>query len=418
MLGMAWVNTLLDCSFRGVVFDVVGTRDSYGRAISVAEMPYVDGGIVEDLGGRPIRYSLQVVFFGDDYETRLKQALGVFAESGVGVLIHPIYGVIPSAQCVSCEVAHAAEQPDSCTVQVEFVESGEPAKFFESAGVEQVQSKVGTLGDSALDEATAWLDSIVTAIRDSAPLAALDDLRQSMLGPLLGFVGQTQGITLSGLDVLDVPRAWARDISTLSNGVIATASFGDNLIADWRSVTGIFSSLGGTYGYGSSAGGGSSSGEPWRAGTTPNEAQGVAAADAYLSVNNATAQADVAAVVLGSEAVTPTLSPVEIETVVNAARAEIAVAIVAVRATMPLETSRRLVEPLKDLALALQQAGQEIIERRPPLIYRTLDAPGNLRLVAHRWYGDHSRALELARLNGLRNPNALQKGDVLRAYAQ
>lgn len=418
MPGMAWANTLLDCSFRDVVFDVVGTRDSYGRAISVAEIPYVDGGVVEDLGARPVRFSLQAIFFGDDYEVRLDVALKAFNERGVGELQHPVLGK-RQVQCVSAEVGHSAPEPDSCTVQLEFIESGEPKAFFEAAGVEQVQAEVGALGDSALDESSSWLADIVTAIRKAAPLAALDELRQSMLGPLLGFVGQTQGVSLSALDVLDVPRAWARDISALSHGVIATSSFGDNLMADWRSVTGVFSRLGSTYGFGSSAASTSSGSAPaWRVGTTPSEAQGVAAANMCLAVNNATAQADVAAVVLAAEAETPTLSPVEIETVVNAVRIEIDVAIVVARAVMPLEKSRRVVEPLKDLALALQQSGQAIIERRPPLTDRTLEAPGNLRLIAHLWYGDHSRALELFRLNGLRNPNALQKGDVLRAFTR
>jgi prophage DNA circulation protein len=80
--------------------------------------------------------------------------------------------------------------------------------------------------------------------------------------------------------------------------------------------------------------------------------------------------------------------------------------------------ARAITEPLKDLALVLQKAALAIIERRPPLIFRTLDGAGNLRLIAHLWYGDHSRAPELARLNNLRLPNALNKGDVLRGYAK
>lgn len=414
---MAWANTLLDCSFRDVVFDVIGTKDVYGRAVSVAEVPYVDGGVVEDLGARPVRYSLQAVFFGDDYEDRLFEALAAFNKAGPGELVHPVIGIIPKAHCVSHEVTHSAPEPDACTVTLEFVESGEPVVFFEASGAEQVQSTVGSLGDSALDSMAGRLAEIVAAIKDAAPLAALADLRQAMLGPLLGFVGQVQGVALAGLDVLDEPRAWARDIAALSNGVIAIASFDDNLMADWRAITSVFSRLGSAYGYGSSASAGSSAASAWVAGATPSEAQGVSAVSAYLAVNNATAQADVAAVVLAAEAATATLAPDEIETVVGAARGEIEATIVMVRAALVLEQSRVIVEALKDQALALQVAGQAIIERRPPLITRALAAPGNLRLIAHLWYGDHSRAPELARLNNLRLPNALQKGDTLRAYA-
>lgn len=415
MPGMAWANNLLDCSFRGVVFDVVGTRDAYGKAVSVAEVPYVDGGTVRDLGGRPVHYSLQAVFFGDDYEDRLATAKAAFNARGSGELVHPVYGVIASALCVSYEVVHSAEAPDSCTVSLDFIEDGKPLAFFEQAGAEQVQANVGTLGDEALDATAGQLADIVAAIRSASPLASLDDLRQSMLGPLLGFSSQVQGVTLSGLDLLDEPREWANDIAALSDGIIGAASFDDNLLGDWRSVTDVFTGLETTYGYGGGSGGSVS---PWTLGAVLTEAQGMALVNVCLTVNSVTAQADVAAIVLAAEAATPTLSPDEIETVVDTARAAIEAAIVIARAALPLEKSRAIAEPLKDQALVLQKIAKALIELRPPIVMRSLPVAGNLRLIAHLWYGDHSRSLELLRLNALASPNALQKGDVLRAYVR
>lgn len=413
---MAWKETLLDCSFRDVVFDVVGTRDSFGRAISVAEVPYVDGGVVADLGGHPVRYSLQAVFFGDDYEDRLFKLLSAVNKAGAGELVHPVVGVIPLAQCVSCEVSHSAPEPDACTVALEFVESRQPVAFFEDAGAEQVQFTVGGLGDSALDASAGWLTTIVGEIRAALPFAALGELRQSMTGPLLGFMRTVQGVTVGGLDVLDEPRAWARDMASLSNGIIGSANFGANLQADWRAITDVFAGLGRSHGYGS-GGSASPSSPAWHVGSVPTEAQGVAVTQSYLAVNNATAQAEVAALVLASEVETPTLSPPDIEAVLNAARTEIEAAIVAIRAALPAEQAGAVIGPLKDQALALQEAARAVIEMRPPLVVRTLTAPGNLRLIAHLLYGDHTRAPELARLNNLANPNALQKGDTIRAFA-
>lgn len=413
---MAWKETLLDCSFRGVVFDVVGTRDSLGRAISVGEVPYVDGGTVADLGGRPKAIHLKAIFFGDDYEARLEQLLAVLNQPGAGELVHPVFGVIARAQFVRGDVSHEATEPDACTVALEFIESGEPTAFFEDAGAGQVAFSVGSLGDSALDAAAAWLTTIVGEIRTAMPFAALGELRQAMTGPLLGFMGSVQGVTVGGLDVLDEPRAWARDVATLSNGIIGSASFTANLQADWRSITDVFAGLGRKYGYGSGASS-SSSTPAWTVGSAPSEAQGVAVTQSYLAVNNAAAQADVAALVLASEVETPTLSPADIEAVLNSARTEIEAAIVAIRAALPAEQAGAVIDPLKDQALALQEAALAVIEMRPPLVVRTLTAPGNLRLIAHLLYGDHTRALELARLNNLPNPNALQKGDTIRAYA-
>lgn len=416
---MAWANTLLDCKFRGVALDVVGTKDAYGRAVSVAEVPYVSGGIVEDLGGRPVRYSLQVVFFGEDYEDRLFQAIDAFNTFGPGELVHPVIGVIKAAQCVNFEVTHSAPEPDACTVQVEFIESGDPVVFWCEAGADDVQFEVGALGDTALDQMAASLSETVQALRDALPLAEFDALRQSMLGPLLYFTSQVQGVIASGLEVMDYPRAWASDIAALSNGVLSIISTPGRVMDEWRAIISVFKNIGAQWGFGSSSGGYSwPATSPAQPGSVPTEAQAQLTVRAYLSVNHASACADAAASLLASEAATPTLSPAEIETVTAAARDEINAAITAVRAALPLEKARAITEPLKDLALALQKAAQAIIERRPPLIYRTLDGAGNLRLIAHLWYGDHTRAPELARLNNLRLPNALSKGDVLRGYAK
>ena len=411
---MAWKDTLLECSFRGVAFDVLGTRDSYGRAISVAEFPYQDGGEVEDLGAHPARFSLQAVWFGDDYDERLREALAAFNEIGAGELIHPVWGSIENAQFVSSEISHAAPEPDACTVSLEFVESAPAQPFFEKRGAAQVQESVGAPGDAAMVEAELSVGDVVDALREANPLAALDELRQSMLGPVLEFTAQVQGVITTGLAVLEYPRAWARDIAALSNGLLSIADFPGRLMSEWRSITGVFKRIGAAWGGGATRSGHA----PWQRGSVPSQAQAQAVVRAYVAVNNATAQADAAAIVLASEALAPTLSPVDIELVSNSARDEIEVALLAVRAALPVERSRLITEPLKEQALSIQEAAQAIIEARPPLVRRTLSAPGNLRLIAHRLYADHTRAPELLRLNNLRYPNALQMGDTLNAYAR
>lgn len=421
---MAWRDSLLECSFRDVVFDVVGTRDAYGRAISVAEYPYRDGGETEDLGAQPARFSLQAVFFGDDYDARLRALLTAVNTAGAGELIHPVWGSIKKAQPIGVEVTHAAPEPDACTVSLEFVESADQRPFFELVGPLRVQETVGTPGDEAVSAATGELADIVAAVRDANPLAALDALRKSLTGPLASYIAKAQGVTTSGLDVLAYPRSWAQDISSLSGGILSGAGFPDRLMAEWRAVTGLFASIGTEWNYGSKASNSASAyawpaATPWRPGTTPSEAQAQAVVRVYLAVADATAQADASAIVLAAEAETPTLSPPEIETVVSAARVELEAAMETARTTLPIEQSRAITEPLKTQALALQEAGRAIIERRPPLARRRLDAPANLRLLAHRWYGDHTRAPELARLNPtLRETNFLQVGDVINAYSR
>ncbi len=408
---MAWKDTLLEASFRGIEFDIVSTDDSADRACAEHAYPYIDGADVEDLGRGARKVSMQAVFFGDDYEQRLKGFLQALDEPGEGDLTHPVFGVI-FAQLTSYRIHHEADNVDQATVSLEFTESTPSQPFFDRSVASQKADAVLQHGDSAAAAANSQLATTVDSLRAANPLKALDDIRKAMTGPLLAAMAQVQGVLTSGLDVLAYPRAWGNDISALVNGILDVRDFGISLLADWASIQSnltlfdIFSAPP------------VSAPAQISAGYAPTEQQAVAAAAVTVKVNVATGTAEAAGLVLSAEASTPTLSPGEIEAVANTARTHIENAIADCRAIYPLEQSRAITEPLKTQALAIQEAARAIIEARPPLVERTMEAPGSLRLVAHRLYGDHTRAPELFRLNKLRYPNFIQAGDKLNAYAR
>lgn len=79
----------------------------------------------------------------------------------------------------------------------------------------------------------------------------------------------------------------------------------------------------------------------------------------------------------------------------------------------------QLIAALQQLACQLQSQARTLIVRRPPRVLRQVTRACNLHLLAFEWYGDAARGRELARLNPtLRNPNALQPGDRLYAFAR
>jgi prophage DNA circulation protein len=425
---MAWSESLLDCSFRGFVFDVLKTEDSAERSTAEHAYPYLDGSDIEDLGRGARHVSVEAIFWEglasqgggnsakvSGYESSLRDFLKVLDQAGAGELIHPVFGSM-LVQVHRYQVRHEAEGVDQCSVHVEFIEtSGSDKPFFERSLASQKVDLISYRSGIARTALGSALANLIDTLRNSSPLAALNSLRQEMLGPILATMSDVQGVLLSGLDVLNYPRAWVNDISSIVDGVLDLKDFGTNLIADWKSVGNVLS----LFDVFSSSG--SSAPTQIRAGATPSEAQAVAATQAHLAASTAIGMANAAGLVLAAEADPqhgPTLSPPEIDSVVDDARTRIEAAIAAIRAIYPLETARTITEPMKDQALALQEAARAIIEARPPLIQKTVEAPGNLRLVAHQWYGDHTRAPELARLNpSLRLPNNLQFGDVLNAYA-
>ncbi len=417
---MSWAETLLDASFRGVPFDAVKTSDSAQRALAAHEYPYVDGADIEDLGRGPRALSIEAIFFGDNYEAQLQRFLQALDEPGPGELIHPVFGLVKHAQLRHYSIHHQAEDVDQATVQMEFVESTPAEPFFSRAlaitTVGAIALKLATARELAAAQAAATVD----ATRRAHPLSGLDALRRAMTGPVLALLAQVK-TTLSGLDVLAYPRAWANDLSSLVNEVLDLRDFALDLQAEWQGIVGTLSLLDlfdGTKGI---------AGDP---NTTPpaplaaageiapvSQAQAIYACAIYVATAGALGKADAAGLVFAAEADTPTLSPPQIEAIASAARSDIEDAILMTRALYPLETSRALIEALKDAALAVQLAAKAIILARPPLVVLRAPVTGNLRLIAHVLYGDHTRASELWRLNDrLRWPNRIAKGDRLNAY--
>ncbi|KUY99786.1 hypothetical protein WS49_18315 [Burkholderia sp. RF7-non_BP4] len=67
----------------------------------------------------------------------------------------------------------------------------------------------------------------------------------------------------------------------------------------------------------------------------------------------------------------------------------------------------------------MQELAIKVIDVLPPIISRTVDAPSNMTLLAHLWYGNYLRSSELLRLNPqIRNPNFIQRGDTVSGFAQ
>lgn len=417
---MAWQDNLLDASFRGVTFDCLRTQDSAQRDTASHEYPYLDGADVEDLGRKARRITMSAVFWGDDYETRLQAFLKVLDQAGPGELIHPVFGSIQHAQLLDYQVGHDADNPDYCTVELNFVESTPGNPFFvqqlPAQQAEAVKQHTDAARSNGIEAFATALDQLKGA---QGNLSRLNALREVLTGTLGAIRSQVQGVIGTSLDLIDYPRAFAADVVGLLDGMADLRGFDVGVIqSDWQSLTGQLDEVVKLPdGMASGSGAGTSSsgtGKP-----IPAKDEDVTKVTSLLQLTVAVQLADSASQILAAEAEEPTLSPRQIEQIADDVRQALQAAIEAHRQQFAIEDAHPVTEALKDTALAVQEAAVAVIVLRPPLVTRTVDAPGNLHLVAFRWYGDYTRAAELARLNPqLTNPNTLQAGDVLNAYAQ
>ncbi len=401
---MAWRDTLLDASFRGITFDVISSPLDVQRALSEHSYPFVHGDDIEDLGNDARVFPLEIIIYGDDYESKLTALVAAFDTLGSGELVHPIFGTI-QAQVANYKVDHDADNVDQCHISVQFKQHTAAPSFFDKVLPAQSCEAIGAGVYTVRDAAYNVLNKEVPAVLASGIFSRIEQLRNNMTAALSQLESKVSGAVSSGLDVVNFPIAWASDVSAIVNGIVDLRGFDvANLSANWKAA---FSDLSDPVSF-----------PPQAANTARSPVRDLAVINNHIALEQALGQADVARLVLLSEVDSPSLSLTEIELLTANCRTSIDAVINQTRTIYSIESSRPIVESLKTVALNVQNAAKVVINARPPLVKRTVEGLVNYRLQAHFWYADHSRALELARLNiGLRTPNLINKGVVLNAYA-
>lgn len=441
---MSWSETLLDASFRGVPLAVVEEGLQAQRALAEHGTPFKDGDSVTDLGRGARRFQMQVIVFGVNYEIELQNVLRALDTQGPGELIHPIYGSL-SVVTQTWDVKHSAENPDSASVNLVFLEDTPDLPFFQrhfefvdtyvteaedaytwQDGVFELFGRI----DSLVAEIQAWIGGgwvglIEKALGLPGIFLRVQQLRSQILGVVSGVASMAKNPSAAFDPLVDVFRTPSQIRSAIQgstpsslsallsrSGIPATMPGSDSLAADATRAGNAFLMAA-------------------RQGTAPDAdllptgmpGDPVAASAFALVVlvitELAVAHAQAVAVVIEDESKNPTLSPAELEGLVNLTRSLLQSSILLHRRLYDVETSLPVIEALRNTAAMIQSRARQVILQRPPMIDRTVETPASLRLLAHRWYGDHTRSLELLRLNpDLKTPHNIPAGEVLRAYAQ
>ena len=445
---MSWLS-LLDASFRGVPFQVESVSDKGEKSLAIHEYPYRAGGEVEDLGRKPRIIPLKAVFWGVNYLSGLRALIKAFEVEGKGELIHPVFGSV-DVVIRSWDIPHEAERPNYATVSFEAVEASPDNPFFDDQSTRSLAERASDalLGGlaQALNDSAASLQATLGEVAGQA--ASLQNSVLAELDGLLMVYDSARTVTRTAMSYLDFPSAFVADLSAC----IQSAASGVGGLSG-------FASLGGLSGLlprldvstGQSAGtypsGANSYGPAWVSGPVsdnvgraeavlairqastapaatpapePKSAQtpiGQAATHAMLAQTQIYAQA--ARDMLMAELSTPTLTPAEVESLTGNTRDRLQDCLHAVRASQPQAVVHQMSECLRDAAQAVQQLGEAALNARPPLVMRTVERPCNFHLLAHRLYGDYTRATELARINPqVRNPNFIAQGQEVLVYAR
>ena len=437
---MAWSDSLQDASFRGVRFDVKNTRDSVERALGVSEYPYKDGADLEDLGAQPRSLQLQAVFWGDDYESRLQTFLEALNKRGSADLVHPVFGSMPNMQVKLYQVNHNEDDPDYCTIDIQFLQHSTGNTFFARDWPQGQADSIFNNIQGMLDSSSSLMESALSPLRTGRRyMSRVKALGVTALNMVSVLRGEVTGFTSSTTDFVNFPTAFMNDIlSSLSLGSShASTSASDSAsvytstpavaMADWAAVNSQASAVA----------------------TMPDDlitgkvsgpvdmpanitSDDIRELRVMVMTSVAIELSQQASDFLSDETLTAVLTPDDIETITTDARQAVQNAIDANRNAYSPEMSsvssagtkvaldyQPVIDALRDIGLSLQIMATALIQARPPLTRRRVTGAGNLHLIAHLWYGDYTRASELMLLNPLlRDPNNLSAGELLYAYSE
>jgi prophage DNA circulation protein len=450
---MSWLHTLLPASFRGAAAEVRSVKDMGENALAEHNYPYRNGGDVENFGRDAHKVPVEFILWGDDYEPKLKALVTAFEALDAGELVHPVFG---SMQChaKNWEVSHTAEEYNYCTVSVTFVEANADMPFFNRslpnalgglAGLQCLQAL-----DALLTQYEGYMDMAMAYLgAGSSALSLLRGYWDRLMDPLFDL---KSGITRLGGDVFAFPRGALSDVMALF-GALHGSDKGKFIITpaveNKQTVAGTGVVM-----------------RPSASGFTPlytraevvrdtltvqKNVQNVLSAAIETSVVGVDAVANVvtvntvgstsaaqvkavfnasirAAEVVGAaaeiasvfewELIDPTLSPKQVENALNQVRRPLQDAVVELRVAYDNGAGVMLGQELQDLAWQLTAAARAVIHQRPALLPHVIEADTNLHLLAHKLYGNYARAYEIARLNAVKNPNIIVRGEVLNVYSR
>lgn len=448
---MAWNLTLQNASFRGVPFEVEAVEDRGDNALVLHEYPWRSGAEVENMGRKARVIPITALFWGVAYEAKLKALVAAFEEEGPGELIHPVFGSV-SVAVRSWRIRHSAERHDYAELSFEAVEAATDAPFF---GAESSRS----LAEQALDAVTSGLEEALGLAggelgktlgrwaQEAARLKARVDLE---LQGVINVLDAGREAVRSVLSYTDTPSAFMADALAVVRGARADAQSASS------SVLSAFSALSralplpsltadeaarqyavGANAYGPSWVSGPQSAlagraEARRALRVPRPAPVSPEPPAAGSARTPRGQAvvyvillclrelaDAAGTALKDDMAAPALTPNEIESLAGNVRARLDDALSYAAAALPSGAVHAVTNALRSAARGIQQLAEAALNARPPLATHVAEKACNFHALAHRLYGDFSRADELRRINPqVKNPNFIAKGQELLVYAR
>jgi prophage DNA circulation protein len=227
---MSWKDNLRPASFRGVAFKVEGHDAEYGRRQATHEYPQRDEPFTEDLGKKARTYSVEAYVLGDDYMATRDQLIAAVETAGPGELVHPYLGQL-QVECRGLKIRETATEGRMCRLSLTFVEAGQ-AKY--PSATNDTVSAIGGAANKA--KAAAKLGFVEKFLADGFPSFVVNGAAEHLQGisatlarlpfnpvaeaqAVAAFFDQVESLADDALDLIMAPADLADRIVGMLDGV-------------------------------------------------------------------------------------------------------------------------------------------------------------------------------------------------------
>ncbi|HFV6019778.1 TPA: multidrug DMT transporter permease [Escherichia coli] len=368
---------------------------------------------------------------------------------GVKISLYPLSN---SGKRTSYSIRHDAESPDSCTIDMSFLENRTGSALFSTPLPELFAQQLFEELDKLLAQLSELFDAVTAPLKTiNSVIKKIQTVRATLVNTLLTFksdflssidnmmsLASEPGKFIGGLaEVLEIHTSdvgHAVPVLERTDSATTTGLTGEDSVASSATVMTCWNEVMADMDELVALPVALVSGDKTPSVALPPDAsvedvQDVKAAYAVLAASEL---ASVATAILSDEAQSEQLIPADIGRLVGDVRTRLQAAITLFRERYEGERERitetasplglmypEIIQSMKNVAASVQDVGLLVLSRRPPLTQKQVQADSCLLLLAWQWYGDYSRAAELQRLNPqLRDPNNITAGMVINAYAK
>lgn len=236
-----WREQLQPASWRGVPFEVLNESSPFGRRVQVHEFVQRDQPYAEDLGRVVRTFSVTGFVGGDDCLVKRDTLLAALDEPGLGELILPAWGAF-QATALPGTVQHARDEGGLVRFDLQFVESGDKGYPIATPATD---AQMGMAADDVLDAGSDWFtDAMAQVDAARVNIAAMTSSVAAAYSQVTSTIGTITSTVASAAALVNmVLNAPANFVSALRAGVGSVRSSLQSLdpsaaLANLRSAAG------------------------------------------------------------------------------------------------------------------------------------------------------------------------------------